>query len=475
MLIHLVGVGGTGMGNLAVLLSLAGHRVRGSDAGIYPPMDSILRDAHVEMVDGYHPRNLSPTPDLVVVGNVCRPDHPEARAALERGLNVASMTSTLKGLVLRGRRPLVVAGTHGKTTTSALLVHLLSSTGVDPGFLVGGRIKGRASGASHGNPPWFVLEGDEYDSAFFEKRAKFLSYDPDGLIVTSVEHDHADIYPTWNAYREAFERLASGMGHPGCLVACADSEPCRRLTDGCLARSVTYSLDPRVGADYTVLDIEERRSAMRFRIDRRGADLGRFEIPLAGKHNAANTTASIALALEHVGADLEALRESLPSFPGVMRRQESAGAEGGVEVIDDFGHHPTAIGATLGGLRASLCAGGRLIAVLRPASATACRSLHQQEYSRALASADIAILAPLARRDIPIGERLDLEKLARDIEERGASSRIVASLDEIPAVVSSLARDGDTVIFFSNTDPGTLLGDTLARLSRSALARREAR
>ncbi len=465
MLVHLIGVGGTGMGNLAVLLRAAGHGVRGSDAGIYAPMDGILERAGVEVREGYSADNLRPAPDLVVVGNVCRPDHVEARAAVRSGLPVASLPATLRGLVLRGRRPLVVAGTHGKTTTSALLVHLLESAGAEPGFLVGGRLAGRDSGAHLGAGAWFVVEGDEYDSAFFEKQAKFLSYEPDGLIVTSVEHDHLDIYPTWRSYRTAFERLVAGLPRSGCLVACTDGREGPRLASISPARTLTYGLDGGSDAGYRVADLEQAGGRARFRLLAAGRDLGAFESPLAGAHNAANAAAAIALCVEHVGVDPGIVRKALPDFAGVARRQEVRGSAGGVEVLDDFGHHPTAIGVTIQALRAGLPPDGRLIAVLRPASATACRSIHQDEYAVALARADAVVIAPLARTSIPRAERLDLERLATDVKGRGGRAVLAAGLEAVPAAVARLARPGDRVVFFSNTDPGTLLADTLRALA----------
>jgi UDP-N-acetylmuramate: L-alanyl-gamma-D-glutamyl-meso-diaminopimelate ligase len=309
-----------------------------------------------------------------------------------------------------------------------------------------------------------VVEGDEYDSAFFEKHAKFLSYEPEGLILTSMEHDHVDIYPTWSSYRIAFTRLVTGMTRAGCLVACADHEHVRDAAQRCQARTLTYSVsDAR--ADYRAVDMEQDGLETRFTVLGPEGDLGRFDVPLTGAHNASNALAALVLAREHSGVGIEELRSALPTFPGVARRQDRVGSAGGVEVLDDFGHHPTAIEATLDGLRSR----GRLLAVLRPASATGCRNLHQEGYAAALARADVTVLAPLARTDIPAGERLDLERLARDIGDAGSRARLAATLEAVPAEVAAEAREGDTVVFFSNTDPVTLIRDTLRLLGDRAL------
>jgi len=462
MRIHVIGIGGTGMGNLAVLLARLGHDVRGSDSGIYPPMSEILEDAGIPVDEGWDPSHLRPWPDLVVVGNVCRPDHPEARAAIEAGLPTASMPATLRGLVLGDRRSLVVTGTHGKTTTTSMLVHVLEAAGLDPGYLVGGRIAGRDGGAAPGSGPWFAVEGDEYDSAFFEKHAKFLSYVPEAAILTSVEHDHVDIYPTPASYESAFRRLVTGLGPAGVLVACADDERVTGIARLSPARTVPYGTGP--GASFAVVDHEDSSDGARFGILADGDGTGEWHVPLRGLHNALDAAAVAALCVEHVGLDPALVRDAMAGFPGVDRRQETRARVAGIEVLDDFGHHPTAVALTIGGLRGS---GGRVVAVLRPASATACRNLHQDGWVEALARADAVVVAPVARPDIPDGERLDTAAIARDLEARGIPARSPEALADVPAAVTSLARAGDTVVFFSNSDTGAVLDATVESLARA--------
>lgn len=466
MRIHVTGIGGTGMGNLAVLLKMLGHHVRGSDSGIYPPMDGILRQARIPVMEGYHPSNLDPLPDLVVVGNVCRPDHPEARAAICRAIPVASLPGVLAGLVLRNRRSLVVAGTHGKTTTSAMVVHLLESAGLAPGYLVGGRILSSASGTAPGRGRWFVLEGDEYDSAFFEKRAKFLGYEAHGLILTSVEHDHVDIYPTWDSYRWAFGRLVTGLPASGLLVACADHPQVERIASRAPCPVLTYTASDDVQADYRATDVHAGQSETTFTLlAHEERNMGTFRLPATGLYNVANAVAALAMCSVHAGVDMDVLGDALARFPGVARRQHLAGTPGGVRVLDDFGHHPTAVAETLEGIRQGMPEGARILAVLRPASATACRSLHQDRWPRALARAQMSILAPLARTSIPAHERLDLARVASDVQILGSQALLAPSLDRIPQMVNAWARPGDTVVFFSNSDTADLLARTLRTLA----------
>jgi UDP-N-acetylmuramate: L-alanyl-gamma-D-glutamyl-meso-diaminopimelate ligase len=455
------------MGNLAVLLARAGHDVVGSDRGIYPPMDGILAAQGVRVLEGYDPSHLSPTPDLVVVGNVCRPDHPEAASAVRRGLPVASMPRTLASLLLRGRRPLVVAGTHGKTTTTALIAHLLAQTGHAPGYLLGGRIRSAASGAEPGSGRWFVLEGDEYDSAFFEKTAKFHAYRPRALVLTSMEHDHVDIYPTWGSYRRAFTRLVTAMPAAGRLVACADHPEVLAAAARAPCPVTTYTAEPGVEADWTACRLAPLDGGVAFELVTARGSLGRWTLPATGAHNVANAVAALAVCVEHAGMDADALRPALATFPGVARRQHEVGRPGGVRVVDDFGHHPTAVKLTLEGIRAGAPDGTAVVAVLRPASATACRALHQHSWPAALALADNVILAPPARTNVPRDERLDLARLRRDVEALGSRAELARSLDDVPRLAAARARPGDTIVLFSNSDTAGTMRSLLDALART--------
>ncbi|MFK7986158.1 MAG: UDP-N-acetylmuramate--L-alanine ligase [Sandaracinaceae bacterium] len=466
---HLIGVAGTGMGALAGLLRSAGHRVTGSDRAFHPPMGPALERWGVETMTGYSPDNLTPAPDRVVVGNVCRPTHPEARAALDSGLRVASFPATLASEVLSKRRPLVVAGTHGKTTTSTLLSHMLRETGYAPGMLLGGvPLDTQTSFALGEEGGWFVVEGDEYDSAFFEKSPKLWQYQATAGILTSVEHDHIDIYPDEQAYLDAFRTWVRQMPKDGVLVAWAGSEAVRRVAEEAACRVVYYALSTDDVGDASVTwmagPIAPQGGAQPFELFIGGSATKTVMSPLSGHHNVLNAVAAIALAAEHVGAPVDGLMNALRSFPGVARRQQLLGVAGGVRVYDDFAHHPTAVRETLRGLGARH-PGGRLIAVFEPRSATASRNLHQAEYPGAFRSADVAILAPVGRPEIGEEERLDVEGIRQAIEETGHTALAPHDLDGVLQAVVSHTQPGDTVVLMSNGAFGGLHDRVLAALA----------
>jgi len=445
--IHLIGICGTGMGALAGLLRARGFAVNGSDASAYPPMSDELAAMGIRIAQGYAASNLDSGPDLVVVGNVCRADHPEAAAARERGLPTASMPRVVRDLLLEGRRSIVVAGTHGKTTTSAITAFLLDAVGLDPSFLIGGVVPDLGSGHRLGGGPDFVIEGDEYDSAYFEKIPKFLSYNPAAAVVTSVEHDHVDIYPTAEAYREAFRSLAA-LVSPGPLAIWAGDPTAADIAGAARVEVETYAVegDPSDRpADWTARPTGDGS----FELLVRGEPRGRSSTSLAGRHNMRNCLAAIAMAHRAAGAPLDDLLRALPLFSGVARRQQVLGRPRGISVYDDFAHHPTAVRETLEAI-ASRHPGARLVAVFEPRSATACRRLHQGAYPDAFGAADLAIVAPVARRDLPEPERLDTRRLARDLELRGVPAVAAEDLDEIVDRVVEWARPGDVVAILSN-------------------------
>ncbi|MGE0785642.1 MAG: UDP-N-acetylmuramate--L-alanine ligase [Sandaracinaceae bacterium] len=469
MHVHLIGVAGTGMGSLAGLLRAAGHRVTGSDRAFDPPMGPALERWGVETIVGYDAKNLEPAPDLVVVGNVCRKDHPEAAAAIERGLRVSTFPHTLAELFLGDRVPLVVAGTHGKTTTSTLLAYLLERTGKHPGMLLGGVPVDFDTSFAIGRPGGpFVIEGDEYDTAFFEKTPKLWHYRAHAAILTSVEHDHIDIYPTLESYRAAFVRFVRDLPEDGLLVAWAGSPEVRAVAKEARCRVVYYALstDETADADVTWLAAPIQSSAgwQPFELFIGGSATPRIVSPLSGAHNVLNATAAMALAAEATRAPLDGLIGALRTFGGVRRRQELIGDANGVLVYDDFAHHPTAVRETLSGLR-KRHANARLICAFEPRSATASRALHQQAYVEAFDDCDLAILAPVGRPEIAKEERLDTSALARRITERGTQAEAPETLDAVLARIVDVARKGDVVVLMSNGAFGGLHEKLLSALA----------
>ena len=459
--VHLIGVCGTGMGALAGLLKARGYTVTGSDAHPYPPMSTELAALGIPIFEGYRKENLALRPDLVVVGNVCKKDHPEAAAAREMGLRCSSMPRTLQDLLLRDKRCLVVAGTHGKTTTTSLAAHLLHATGRDPSTLIGGVAADFGAGFRLGGGPDFVVEGDEYDSAYFEKVPKFLAYTPHAAVITSVEHDHIDIYPTPAAYGAAFAALTR-IVRPGPLAIYAGDTGARTAAREFDGEVVSYGVDGDPLPDGTRWIAAPRgHGALEVRCD--GASTGVWRTPLAGRHNARNTLAALILAHVGSGVPLEELKGALPSFRGVARRQQLLGKPRGISVYDDFAHHPTAVRETLAALL-ERHGDGRVLAAFEPRSATACRSLHQRAYAEAFDGAARVVIAPVGR-DLPPDDRLDVAALANDLRERGLDAHAAASFDEVVDLVTSWAKPGDAVVLLSNGAFGGLHGRILEALA----------
>jgi UDP-N-acetylmuramate: L-alanyl-gamma-D-glutamyl-meso-diaminopimelate ligase len=485
MHVHLIGVAGTGMGSLASLFRRAGHRVSGSDLRFDPPMGDVLQKAGVECKEGYAAENLVAGIDLVVVGNVIRKDNVEAVAAEARGLRRSSMSLALREHFLARRKPLVVCGTHGKTTTSSMCAWALYEAGLEPGYFIGGVSKsfpdsaalGRKGSTLHASsravgPSPFVVEGDEYDAVYWHKEPKFFDYiglgEDDVAIVTSVEHDHIDIYPTEAAYVATFAELARRVPRSGLLVCHAADRRAVAASKGCDGRLAYYALvgddtgdvSPTwVGAPVAVDD----QGRQPFDLYAGGVSCGRFVLSVPGHHNVRNAVATIAACAEGFDVKIPDLRASLASFAGVKRRQDLLADVAGVRVYDDFAHHPTAVDETLRALR-SKHPGGRLWAVFEPRSATACRSLHQDAYAQSFAAATKVVLAPLGRTGVPSDDALDLARLARDL---GAKASVAASADSIVDTLASEVVAGDTVALLSN---GTL-GGVPKRLIEALAAR----
>ncbi len=468
MRVHVIGVSGTGMGSLAGLLTELGHEVSGSDVAFYPPMGPALQTWGVTCFEGFAPEHIDEAaPDLVVVGNVCRRNNPEVVGAQQRGFPLHHIADALRRFALPHTAPLVVGGTHGKTTTSSLCAHLLDRAGLDPGFLIGGVVEGFGRGfrragprklALDGGPERlrrtpFVLEGDEYDTAFWEKTAKFLHYDAEVAILTSLEHDHIDIYPTFESYRDAFVQFVRALPEDGLLIAHAGDGRVVEVAQESRAPVAWYALE---GDDthgmpphWLAASAGTHESGTAFDLFVGGVAAGRFSSPLSGRHNLRNTVAALAAAVQGYGVSVRSLVEPLASFRGVKRRQELLGSPSGVTVYDDFAHHPTAVSETLAALR-SRHPTGRLFAVFEPRSATACRRLHQAAYEEAFDSATHVLLAPVGRPELADDEKLDTARLAQSLAAQGKEARAFSGVDAIIDAVCAAAKPGDCVAILSN-------------------------
>jgi UDP-N-acetylmuramate: L-alanyl-gamma-D-glutamyl-meso-diaminopimelate ligase len=481
MRIHIVAVAGTGMGALAGLLKELGHDVSGSDVAFDPPMGPELKSWGIRCMTGFDPAHLEPAPDLVVVGNVCRPENPEARAAIDRGLPVTHIAGALARFALARSSPLVVGGTHGKTTTTALAAWLLDRTGFEPGFLIGGLPKGfersfRAPPAARklASAPRperrvpFVIEGDEYDTAFFEKTAKFLHYAPEVAVVTSIEHDHVDIYPTLDSYLDAFRRFVELVPEHGLIVANGgDSRVVDLVGRAARAPVAWFALEGEathgVPPHWLAAPAASDESAQTFDLYAGGVACGRLALPLPGRHNLKNALAAIGAVTQGFGARLADIGPALAAFRGVRRRQELIGTPRGAFVYDDFAHHPTAVKETLAALRARHPT-ARLVAVFEPRSATACRRTHQEEYANSFDAADEIAFAPLGRSNLPPEEALDLALLVGELARRGKVAVNQPSVDAIVEKLGRSVRSGDVVALLSNGAFGGIHAKLLARL-----------
>ncbi len=467
MRVHLSAIAGTAMASLAGLLRDRGHEVTGSDQDVYPPMSTQLEELGIPVRPPYAEANVPPEADLVVIGNALSRGNPEVEIVLDRKQRMASLPAVLAEEVLRGRTSLVVAGTHGKTTTTSLLAFLLDRAGLEPSFLVGGVPVDFARSYRLGRGRHFVIEGDEYDSAFFDKRPKFVHYLPDAAVIGNLEYDHADIYPDLAAVQTAFVRLLLMIPRRGLLVAGVESAPLRQILPRALCRVETFALGTE--ADWRG---EEAGPApgrgWRFSLRHAGRDLGEYRVPLPGEHNVRNAIAAIALA-HSAGLSPERAREILPGFRGVKRRLEVKGEARGVVVYDDFAHHPTAVRETLNALRAAGGGAGRLVAVFEPRSYTSRTRVFQDDFARAFEGADAVIVAAAhLPGKVPEGQRLSESELVRAMEARGQWARFIPAVDDIVADLARELRAGDRVVILSNGGFGGIHGKLLAALGPSA-------
>jgi UDP-N-acetylmuramate: L-alanyl-gamma-D-glutamyl-meso-diaminopimelate ligase len=447
--IHLIAVCGVGMASLAGLLKAQGYRITGSDQNVYPPMSTYLAQAGIDVQTGFDPQHVANRPDLVIVGNAVSRGNSEAEAVLDGNIPYLSFPQALGKFLIGTRQSIVVTGTHGKTTTTALTAWVLKCAGLNPGFFVGGVPLNFGSGWDTGEGDQVVLEGDEYDSAFFDKGPKFLHYRPQSVILTSVEFDHADIYRDLDHMKEAFRRLARLIPGSGLLVACYDYPPVREVVKTGSCRVVSYGDDE--SCDWTVRNV--RADGRRCYFDpcfRRNSE-GRVELGAIGRHNVKNALAVYVLARE-LGLDRSNLLEGFASFSGVKRRQEFKGEKRGVLVVDDFAHHPTAVAETIKAVKDAFT-GRRVWAVFEPRSNTSRRNIFEREFAQALSLADRVVVSGLHQPDrIPEAERLSVERVVDSINQSAGHEQalVINGADNIAAHVSARAGAGDIILVMSN-------------------------
>jgi len=461
--IHFIAICGVGMAPMAVMLRDAGYQVTGSDNAAYPPMGDMLRAAGIPVTLGFDAKNLEPRPDLVVVGNAVTRANPEAQAAEALGIEKTSFPAALGRFFLgRGARSLVVAGTHGKTTTTGMLAHCLATAGTEPGYLVGGLVRDLGKLAAAGAGEFFVIEGDEYDTAYFDKGPKFLHYNPSAVILTSVEFDHADIYTDVEHVKSSFRRLAGILPMNGPLVGCVDyPHLLAAIHRAGRYRFVPYGMKSADG--WEPRSIKVGPAGSEFELYWKGRHDARLRLSLVGAMNVLNATAVYALCRE-LGIEINGVAEGLATYKGAARRQEIVGETGGITVIDDFAHHPTAVGLTIAAIRGRF-PGRRLWAVFEPRSNTSRRAVFQQSYADALAKADAVALSAVFRKEndpLKPDEMLSTDKLIGDLSARGIPGWTEAGPDEILARLRGELRDGDVVLCMSNGAFGGLPRKLLA-------------
>jgi UDP-N-acetylmuramate: L-alanyl-gamma-D-glutamyl-meso-diaminopimelate ligase len=464
---HLIGICGTAMASLAGMLQARGHRVTGSDENVYPPMDKMLESVGILIMRGYHAANLTPAPDCVVVGNAIPRGNPEVEETLRRRLLYRSLPEVLKTEFIRNRRSLVVAGTHGKTTTTSLAAWVIDQAGLNPTFLVGGVVQNFGVSFRVTDSDYFIVEGDEYDTAYFDKGPKFMHYLPEVAIVNNIEFDHADIYKDLDAVKLAFRRLMNLVPENGKLIAGWDSEDVREVVASFGEKLFTQleTFGTCDDAKWQARDIRFAEGMTHFTVFCEGTKWQDFQTPLIGDFNVRNCL-SVIVAADAWGVDRATIADALKSFKSVRRRCEIRGEVNGVTVIDDFAHHPTAVRETLVALRTKY-PDRRLIAVFEPRSRTSCHATFQEAYVDAFAPADYVIVSRVydAQRAAEMGGVLDIEKVIDQVAETGKPAHAITEVAEIVAQLGKDMRSGDVVAVMSNGAFGGIHEKLLTALS----------
>ncbi|HEV7403004.1 MAG TPA: UDP-N-acetylmuramate:L-alanyl-gamma-D-glutamyl-meso-diaminopimelate ligase [Chthoniobacteraceae bacterium] len=440
--LHFLGICGTAMGAVAAAMREQGYTVTGSDDNVYPPMSTFLEEKGIVITRGYREENLPAGADLIVVGNAISRGNLELEAVLNRKLYYLSLPEVLKQFFLRGKHNLVVTGTHGKTTTTSMLTWILKDAGLNPAFMIGGIARNLGQGSSLHEAKHFVIEGDEYDTAFFDKRSKFVHYLPELVIVNNIEFDHADIFANLEEIKTSFRRLLNIVPENGMVLINGDDANCRAVAEICRAELVEVGTSPDTGRHISDMTFENGGAQFTL-LDTR------FSIPMPGEFNVRNAAMAISAA-HFYGVPLKQIAASLAKFEGVMRRQEVRGVVRGITVIDDFGHHPTAIAQTLRGLRGQY-PGRRLWAVFEPRSNTTRRAVFQDELPKAFSEADGVVLAQVARLDqLPPENRLHPERVVTDLQAMGKPAFYEPGVSAIIDRLRPLVKEPDVLIIFSN-------------------------
>jgi UDP-N-acetylmuramate: L-alanyl-gamma-D-glutamyl-meso-diaminopimelate ligase len=439
---HFIGICGTAMGSVAAAMSESGFIVTGSDENVYPPMSTFLEKRGITLSAGFRAENISVKTNVVVIGNAMRRGNAEVEAVLDRKLYYLSLPEVVKNYFLRGKHNLVVTGTHGKTTTTALLTWIMESAGKKPSYMIGGIPRNLGQGACFSSSKFFVIEGDEYDSAFFDKRSKFIHYLPELAVVNNIEFDHADIFRDLDEIKTSFRHLLRIVPQSGMVLLNGDDANCREVAGECFAQIVEVGFGVNCAAQ--IRDVTYSAKGSRFTLENET-----FDIPLIGEFNVRNAAMAISAA-KFYGISRAVISKALNSFKGIARRQEIRGEAGGVKVIDDFGHHPTAIAQTLAALRHRY-GKHRIWAIFEPRSNTTRRAVFQHDLPNALKLADGVFISEVAKLEqIPEDERLDAKALMREIGEEGRPAFYEKNADAIVERIVPLLRKNDVVAVFSN-------------------------
>lgn len=461
--IHMMGICGTAMGSLAGLLKTMGYRVTGSDQNVYPPMSTQLEKLGITIQQGYKRENLTPRPEGVIVGNVMTRKHEEVQALLESDIPYTSLPKAMGDVVIGSKHSIVISGTHGKTTTTALMSWIAESCGMKPGFLIGGVPLNFDLSFKVPEGNFFVIEGDEYDTAFFDKVPKFIHYKPRSVVLTSVEFDHADIYSDLEAVKASFFKLLELIPQEGLLIYKSGDANIQSLLGKCRGRKFSYGLQGS-GADYEseILGHDEHHTNVKIRFQ--GQELMQAKVALFGDYNIENALADTAIA-HQLGWNLERLKEGLRTFRGVKRRQEIVGQAGGVTVIDDFAHHPTAVRLTVQNVQERF-KGRRVISVFEPRSATSRRKVFQEEYREAFRVCQKLILSDVFNKGaLGAEQELDVGKIVQELKSSGCDAELIAGVEAIQARLLEQAKPGDVILIMSNGAFGGLHQKLLSSLS----------